>query len=162
MVGDCGHFDAVFLAYGAPARYLCSRSKAAELGQPIGSLLDDLVLARGLPLEVHHVQSILVHLLNDEHDFADAPYVVHVADVHLRVDVEFSAVHLTLLLRLHVQLLSLHPIRPNLFVFRVVHELVNDVVDFEADAVRFVANHDSFHSIKVAYKARLLEEQVVL
>ena len=104
---------------------------------------------------MNDVKRVLVHLLNDQYDSAHAPNVTHVTDIHLRVNVELSAVHLTLLLRLGVQLLSLLPVSPYLLVLCILYQLVYYIIDFKANTVWFVSDNKSFYSVEIAYKAGL-------
>ena len=111
---------------------------------------------------MHNVKRVLVHLLNDQYDFAHAPDVIHVTNIHLRVDIEFSAVHLALLLSLHVRLLPFNPVRLYLLILCILYELVNDIVDLEADAVGFIPDHDALHPVKIADKASLKNDKTYL
>ena len=74
-------------------------------GKSLRRLLNYFIFRGGLTLVVYDIKRVLVHLLDDETNFALTPDMICVADINLRVDIKFT--NLTLLLRLYVVLLPL-------------------------------------------------------
>ena len=60
------------------------------LSESVGRLLDDLIICAGFTFKMDDIQRVLVHLLNYEADFTDAPDIFSVSNVHEGVDFEFS------------------------------------------------------------------------
>ena len=154
LVGNDWHFYVVFVQSRAPAGNFGPRSEVTEFCKPIWRLLNDLVFAGWLAFKMHDVECVFVHLLNDEDDLTDAPNVIHVSHVYLWVDIEFA--HLTLLLRLRVLLLPIKPVCLDGLIFRILDQLVDDIIYFKTDALRLVSDDDTFHSVEVTYEAGLL------
>ena len=82
--------------------------------------------------------------------------MIHVSYVYLWVDIEFA--HLTLLLRLRVLLLPIKPVCLDGLIFRILDQLVDDIIYFKTDALRLVPDYDAFHSVEIAYEAGLFNK----
>ena len=81
----------IILAYcGAPARDLNPRCIFTVLGESVRRFHDDFVLTCWLTFKMHHVQSVLIHLLNHENNFSNAPDVIHIAYIYLRIDIKLA------------------------------------------------------------------------
>ena len=123
------------------------------LCDPIRRPIDHLVVLARLAFEADHVQGVLVHLLNDKLHCPNAPNVVDVPDVDLRVNFEFA--DLTLLETLLVGFSPRLPVALNRLVRAVFDELVDDVVYFKAHAAGSVPHHLALSAEEVAHKAGL-------
>ena len=66
---------------------------------------------------------------------------------------------MTLLLRLRVLLLPIKPVCLDGLIFRILDQLVDDIIYFKTDAVRLVPDHDTFHSVEIAYEAGLFNKK---
>jgi len=60
------------------------------LSESVGRLLDYFIVCTGFAFKVNDIQRVLVHLLNYEADFTDAPDIFSVSDVHKGIDFELS------------------------------------------------------------------------
>ena len=52
-------------------------------------------------------------------------------------------------------LLPIKPVCLDGLIFRILDQLVDDIIYFKTDALRLVPDHDAFHSVEIAYEAGL-------
>ena len=107
---------------------------------------------------VNHIQWVFIYLLNNQSNCAFTPDVIFVSHVNFGVD--FETTNSFIFLRPLLFVLALFPFEFDGFVLAIFHELINDVVYFEAVDRGLVADHNTLLAIKVTYETCLNNHRI--
>ena len=133
---------------------------SSMLCQPSRALTNELIPLMWHALVVDDVHRILIYLFYYHLDYTFTPDIVFISDIDFRVYLEI--LHRFGILNLFPFFLPLLPLEFYRFRFATFHQLVNNVINFEALYQGLVSNDLIFWTIKVAHKASLFVDKIVI
>ena len=139
---------------------VCPFRVSSMLCKPSRTLTNKLIPLVWHALVVNDVHWIFIYLLYDHLDYTLTPDIVFISDIDFRVYLKI--LHRLGILNLFPFLLPLLPLEFYRFRFATFHQLVNNVINFEALYQGLVSNDLIFWTIKVAHKASLFVDKVVI